>query len=337
MKCSFCEKEFKTISGLQSHISQVHKEVTLQEYFVRFLGKEKTCFDCGKEVYFLNLKKGFSEVCIDCKAVRLHKRKSEVFKKVNQDYGKQMSNMCPEFWIRKGFTENEAKKKVSEIQKANGKKHTAKGELHLRESSVRCKEYWLKKGFSEEDAKQKVTLAQTQFSKEICIEKYGEEGLRIWRDRQNRWQETMNSKSEEEKIDILKRKLINFSGVSKISQELFLQLECISPKIYFSAKNKEFILYDKKDKKAYMLDYCNSATSKCIEFQGDFWHANPSRFSPNEKIDIVKLKAEEVWEADYRKYKAISKKFKVLYVWESEYLKDPETTIQKCQRFLEEK
>ena len=72
--------------------------------------------------------------------------------------------------------------------------------------SIRRKEYWIEKGFSEEDAKKKVSNIQTTFSKEKCIEKHGnEKGLVIWQERQNKWQDTLNSKSKEE-LDFINAK-----------------------------------------------------------------------------------------------------------------------------------
>jgi hypothetical protein len=49
-------------------------------------------------------------------------------------------------------------------------------------------DYWLNKGFSVEESKLKVKETQTTFSKEKCIEKYGQElGLKKFNDRQQKW------------------------------------------------------------------------------------------------------------------------------------------------------
>lgn len=57
--------------------------------------------------------------------------------------------------------------------------------------------YWIKKGFTEE-ALIKLNKEQSTFSKQKCIEKYGEEkGIEIWKKRQDKWQQTLNSKSKE--------------------------------------------------------------------------------------------------------------------------------------------
>lgn len=53
-----------------------------------------------------------------------------------------------EFWIKRGYTEEDAIKKVSEIQSENSKKFTG-----IRVGNT--KEYWYKKGFTEDDIREK--------------------------------------------------------------------------------------------------------------------------------------------------------------------------------------
>ena len=68
-------------------------------------------------------------------------------------------------------------------------------------------DYYLSRGYSEEESLQLLKTRQTTFSLRICIEKYGEiEGTAVWKDRQDRWQNTIMSKSADELSDINKRK-----------------------------------------------------------------------------------------------------------------------------------
>lgn len=68
-------------------------------------------------------------------------------------------------------------------------------------------EYWIKKGYSEEESKQKVKESSNTFTLEKQIKKHGlEEGTKRWEDRQIRWQNTMNSKPQDEIDDINRRK-----------------------------------------------------------------------------------------------------------------------------------
>lgn len=88
-----------------------------------------------------------------------------------------------------GYDENKIKiaaEKNSKAQKENGN-----NQVFL--------EYWLKRGYSEQEAKEKLIERQSTFSLEKCIQKYGkEEGIKVFQERQNKWQNTLNSKSQEE-------------------------------------------------------------------------------------------------------------------------------------------
>lgn len=60
-------------------------------------------------------------------------------------------------------------------------------------------DYWIKKGYSQDEAKQKLSERQSTFSYDKCIEKYGmAEGTKVFKKRQEKWQNTLNSKSPEE-------------------------------------------------------------------------------------------------------------------------------------------
>lgn len=74
-------------------------------------------------------------------------------------------------------------------------------------------EYWRAKGFSDEESKKKIFDRQQTFTLEKCIKQHGtDKGQRIWQERQTKWLETLNNKSDEEKIAINKRKIpfLNF-------------------------------------------------------------------------------------------------------------------------------
>lgn len=60
-------------------------------------------------------------------------------------------------------------------------------------------DYYLHRGYSQIDAEEALSNRQSTFSLKICIEKYGiEEGATIWEDRQDRWQFSLNDKSQYE-------------------------------------------------------------------------------------------------------------------------------------------
>ena len=81
-------------------------------------------------------------------------------------------------------------------------------------------EYWLQKGFTIEESKDVLKDRQSTFSLKSCIEKYGDvDGLRLFKERQDKWQCTMNSKSYDEISIINKKRGKNINagyGVHKI-------------------------------------------------------------------------------------------------------------------------
>lgn len=102
--------------------------------------------------------------------------------------------------------------------------------------------------------------------------------------------------------------------------------------VYFLKLNTEFGKYDKELKKYYKYDFVLTNKKICIEFNGDYWHANPLLYKPN---DIIRLKggskkAVEIWVNDSRKKKIIEKDgYKVYYIWEIDYRETPELVKER--------
>lgn len=77
------------------------------------------------------------------------------------------------FWVSKGLTEEEAIKKISEIQRNNCKKFNIKRKKHpenYKTSSPMTIEFWINKGLTEEEAKYKIK-SQRKLNEEYWIKK----------------------------------------------------------------------------------------------------------------------------------------------------------------------
>ncbi len=62
-KCEICGKEFETKKGFGSHIAQKHKnEITIEEYYLKFIGEKNICPECGKDTKFIGIK-GYNKFC----------------------------------------------------------------------------------------------------------------------------------------------------------------------------------------------------------------------------------------------------------------------------------
>jgi hypothetical protein len=114
-----------------------------------------------------------------------------------------------EYWMKKGYSENEAiekAKKTSKNLSLKGHKNRKDPDL-MRVNNKLCIEYWTLRGHSKEEAKKIISANQSTFSLDTCIKKHGEEkGKEIWLKRQEKWQNTLKQKSDAEIEDINKRK-----------------------------------------------------------------------------------------------------------------------------------
>lgn len=237
-----------------------------------------------------------------------------------------------EYWIKKGYSESDSMRLAEETKNSNNKKGAGKSaSSNVRNiTSKRRPEYFIARGYSEEDAKKLVSESQKYFSKEICIEKYGEEqGLKVWQDRQNNWQNTLKNKPSEEIARINKLKLFKGGSVSKGETILFEHLQ----KEKIPCKKQHAIQKDDISYYVYDIVYQN----KIIEYNGDFWHANPKKYK---RCDVLRLPnntttAEKIWKKDQDKIQfAQDQGYEVLIVWESEIKKNKEEVLTKCIRFL---
>lgn len=253
-----------------------------------------------------------------------------------------------EYWVKNGFTEEEGVLQIEGQKMVSLRGCVARfgekdGELKWKERENKRSEvgkkgsaglqYWLNKGFSEDEAKVKRSEKQTTFSKEICIQKYGEEeGLKIFTERQNKWSKSLTSGGN------LKM------GYSKISQELFYKLlENYDIKnrneIYFGSHNKEFKLNKcVSEGGIWLYDFADTKYKKIIEFHGDMFHGNPKKYKADDNPHPFRknITAQEMWDKDKRKHDiAIENGYEVLVVWDSEYRwGNKQEIINKCINFL---
>jgi len=226
-----------------------------------------------------------------------------------------------EYWVERGFSAEEAKKRAIEHKKNNDTKAAKASSTRSTElkklSSNRSIEYWLMRGYTREDAIKKISNLQSTFTYEKCVEKYGEtEGKKIWGRRQNKWIKSLSASG-------LK------SGFSKISQDLFIRLYSVFPEILFGNNEIQLTV----NEYSYIIDCIHCEKKKIIEFYGNYWHANPTRFNEN---DLIHRKiAKDIWKKDARKINDLNQLgYDVLIVWESDFKNNPEETIEKCIQFL---
>ena len=83
----------------------------------------------------------------------------------------------------------------------------------------------------------------------------------------------------------------------------------------------EFVQYFYDTDKMFVYDYVNEDLKLCIEFQGDYWHMNPKKYSENSHDKKRDLTAKEIWKSDKIKKESFLEKYPdytYLEIWESD-------------------
>jgi hypothetical protein len=259
-------------------------------------------------------------------------REKGMSEKEIMDFLSSKSHFSIQYWLKRGYNEQEAKLNISKIQKLNSENYILKRGLNPEKyfsSSTTRTEYWEKQGYTYEQSVLKVSQRQKTFTLDICIEKYGEEeGRRRFSERQIKWNKSLTQNGN-----------MRF-GYSISSQKLFydiLKLEDINHhiNIMFATKNEEYKI--KTDTSFYLYDYTDLKKMKIIEYNGDMYHANPRTYVEDDFPHPFRktLTAKQIWEKDKLKIEAANNLgFQVLTIWDNDYRKSPEKVLENCIIFL---
>ena len=250
-------------------------------------------------------------------------------------YKKKMSRFFKEFWLKKGYTEEESIKLAYDASLQNRKKFREKidaGEIEKGWNTTTI-EYYLKKGYSIDESERKLKERQSTFTLNKCIAKYGEEiGRQKFHDRQEKWIAKWKSLYKSGAFSTSPLSLSS-TRYSKISLDLFFILSETYRTSYMGI-NEFWIRND--EKKLLFYDFCVKEKKKIIEFNGDYWHCNPRLYSPDFFNRNKQMTAQQIWDFDNKKEElARAKGYDYLVIWESEYKLNPDVTINKCKNFLE--
>lgn len=288
-----------------------HPGRTIEEYKKEFPNAQLVCSSTSKKISdnskeHMNrpeMKKHFSEMFSGDKNPNAKCNTTE-------EYRKSLSPFSKSFKGYEGLSEKEKEEKI--------RKNLKYDKIGRTPNQI---EYWINRGYNEEEAKLLVSERQKTFTLEKCIEKYGEEGLKRWKERQNKWIKSLNNSFL---IDGDNRTPISsFENNCKIIICERLNIDIPKKQKYMSDKNNNHYSYDL------------TINKKIIEFNGDYWHMNPNIYKSDDVNKTKKMTANEIWEHDYNKIECAKYNgYDVLVIWESEYNKDKEGTIQKCIDFL---
>jgi very-short-patch-repair endonuclease len=139
------------------------------------------------------------------------------------------------------------------------------------------------------------------------------------------------------------RKLPDFtiSKPQRILQELLITLirDNNHEWIYHEGiGGKEFHHWNPSTKKNYFYDFVITSPFKAvIEFNGDFYHANPKLYKEDDIVKIPKhyKTAKEIWDYDKEKLNLLtSKGYTCKVIWEMDFYSDPEKIVKECYEWL---
>jgi len=241
---------------------------------------------------------------------------------------------------RKGFTEEEAKLYMKE---KNGKFFTERWQK-LREGKILFftntqLEYYLQKGLNVQEAQNALRERQSTFSLEKMIEKHGyEKGVERWKSRQEKWQKTLSQKTDEEKREILLKKLRNFKRYSRKSIQAFQHILEFFPGVQLICGTHEKFLWDNVQNRIWFYDLYVPELNLLVEYQGKVFHPNPSASHEDlekwscpisKKNGIVKLEEDLVKRACAERYG-----YNFFWLWED---KDPRTFFEQVYNHIYER
>jgi len=272
--------------------------------------------------------------------MRKRRNSSKTKKSFTERYGKQKAEkICKSFSTTKeDLIEKYGEKKAKKICFERGQRQR--------------REYYLEEAQCNYDlADWLLSKRQSTFSKKKCIEKYGKrKGLKIWKDRQDSWQNTLNSKSQEEIDRINKSKAVTlekliekygkYKGtlnyynwkrlISKNFKYLKYSISKVGTEFLNTIENKLSInIRVEEDIGDYAVDglYKNTV----IEFYGDYWHCNPKYYKPDYWHDQIKMTASEKWDSDKKRINYLKEcGYDTIIVWEDDWTNNKEQVIKEC-------
>jgi hypothetical protein len=245
------------------------------------------------------------------------------------------------------FTIQEAKNKIKEDLSKGFKRVWKEYREGLRDKSFvsTTLEYYESKGMTTEEAQLALNERQRTFTLEKCIHKYGyEDGIKRFKDRNYKWQKTLDSKTDDEKKAIMLSKTRNLcryskesfiffnSLLSRIDENLLSGLD-----IYFG--KKEMVLWEPSKKRPYFYDFSIPSLKVIIEYNGSTFHPSLEKLNKKElmawKCPLTKLNGLDKHKKDMEKNDfARSLGYELLVVWDYEEF---ESKLKKCIELIKKK
>lgn len=309
----FCGKAFKDRRGLSIHLLRIEK---LNE-----LKREKILLEIiyGKE----NLKKYIKEYKNEVECVWTFKqqgiditkyitllgikRTSSEERKTKRYQEKYTKSIIAKYGVDNISKSKEIKKKkIETVFKNHGVTHNfrkpetikkAKEAYDLKQADPEYKKEWLKK------------------YKNTCIEKYGVDNVSKDKTIRKKIKETnklrLSLMTLEQKQKMTEKARAFWNKQNSWESKIEIRVKQLLNSI--GIKYQEHVTL-------YNFNYDIVIGDIIIEINGDFWHANPRKYRPGDKL-FPTLTVEEIWEKDVRKTKVAQENKKKVYIlWEDDIM-----------------
>jgi hypothetical protein len=179
-------------------------------------------------------------------------------------------------------------------------------------------------------------------SLEYCLEKFGEKGYQIYKNRcknkalsEERFLSKYGIEEGKKKWKEYRKKYIESfqrrTPFSKKANSFFSILKDVLPKglTIYDFSNKEMCFISPQGNVAFS-DFYIAELDIVIEYYGDFWHANPSLYEKDDHIHTC-YRADDIWKRDEERLKIFGKT-KVIVVWE---LEADDNKIKELKKIIE--
>lgn len=195
--------------------------------------------------------------------------------------------------------------------------------------SKRTIDYWMSQGLSKSEAKKELSRFQNR-------------GLDFWT---SKYGDVVGVVKYKKWVNECTKNLKYGGGnISKASQKFFnslfewLILECSNIQ-YFDHNQYEFMIKNESGHKLYLDCYFEFGGCKFgIEYNGDYWHANPNIYESETEISYPggSKKARDIWYRDKLKKQDFEKeKINIMYVWEQQAIDDEIGEFCKIKEYIE--
>jgi len=316
-KCSYCGKTFKNEHGLKTHIGQ-HCEVARIEK--RKEGKPYKCLLCGKSFKSENSLHGHKGKC----TLWREYIKSQREKILTKEF------LIDSLLIKKQSAKHVADNLNSDIIDARNVIEAAKNfnikTMNIKEAAAntntrdKYRKTCLKK-YGKDNALSRGTVSYKKRNKTIK-DKYGVQNVFQLDVVKEKSKNTLQRKyGVTRPIDLPWRK--NNNGRKSKEHKIIEDFLNNNNICFESEVNNKFKKFNNFYKKYYspIPDVLIENKKLIIEVNGDYWHANPNKYKPNDTIKRFKgsITAKEIWQKDLERKKHLeSFGYKVIYIWTSE-------------------